>query len=395
MPKPGVLTELDPSTVDPSTKYPIEAMSSENEKIKSLPKLFQPITIRGVTFKNRIIIGPMCMYSADREGKATDYHFVHYGKLAMGGAGLMFVEGTGVDLQGRLTTHCLTIHSDEHIKGLKKIVDYAHAYGTPVAIQLAHSGRKGSTLPPFTGRWPSVTEGPDSWPVVGPSAIPYGDEWATPLALTIDEIKAKQEAFVDATKRSEAVGFDVVEIHAAHGFLLHNFLSPISNHRTDEYGGSFENRVRFLMETVEKVRAIWKKPLFVRLSATDYLEEGGWTVDDTVAVSKLLKEAGVDVIDVSSGGNSGDVLFNDLPPGYQVPFAERVKKEVGILTEAVGLITKASHAEEILQEGKADFIGVARQALRDPSFAITAAADLGLSPHDIPQLHWGLAKLKR
>lgn len=378
------MKELDPSNI--ITAPP--AATDNQEAIAALPKLFQPITIRGVTLKNRIIVAPMCMYSAHRDGTASDYHFVHYGKMAMGGPGLMFVEGTGVVPDGRLTAHCLTICSDENVAAFKKITDFAHAYGTPVAIQLAHSGRKGSTKPPFTGRTPSITEGPDSWEVIGPSAIPYGEEWATPRALTVDEIKTIQQEWVDAAKRSEEAGFDVIEVHAAHGYLFHNFLSPISNHRTDEYGGSFDNRARFVIETVEKIRAIWTKPLFVRISATDYLPEGGWTVDDSVELARRLKQVGVDVIDVSSGGNCGSVIL-DLGPGYQVPFAERVKKETGILTEAVGLITKASQAEQILQEGKADFIGVARQILRDPSFPINAALELGLKPHEIPQLNWG------
>lgn len=383
--KPGVLKELDASTC---VALPSKSEAVSEEVLAKLPKLFQPITIRGVTLKNRIVVAPMCMYSANRDGTASDYHFVHYGKMAMGGPGLMFIEAAGVMAEGRLTTNCCSIHTDDHIPGYKRIVDYAHAHGTAIAMQLAHSGRKGSTPPPFTGRAPTITSGPDSWQVVGPSAIPYEDDWATPKELTIDEMKAIQEKWVDAAKRCDAAGFDVIEIHAAHGYLFHNFLSPVSNTRTDEYGGNFDNRIRYLIETVEKVRAVWTKPLFVRLSATDYLESGGWTVDDTVEVSRRLKDVGADVIDVSSGGNKGAV-FMDIGPGYQVPFAERVKKEAGILTEAVGLITNAVQAEQILQEGKADLIGVARQMLRDPSFPLTAAIDLGLKPHDIPQLNWG------
>lgn len=387
--KPGTIKELETPTASSSATTPVDGTSSLNTE-SATPKLFEPLTIRGVTLKNRVVVPPMCMYSA-RDGYTTDYHLIHYGKLAMGGAGLIIVEATGVRLDGRISSFCLSLHEDGQIESLKRIVDYCHAVGSHIGIQLAHAGRKASTPPAFV-RGPTITEGPDAWPIIGPSSVPFASDWAVPKEMTIEEIHQLQNDWIAATIRAEKAGFDVLEIHSAHGYLFHSFLSPHSNKRTDQYGGSFENRARFLVETVEKIRAIWSKPLFVRVSATDFLEEGGWTVDDTVQLAKLLKTLGVDAMDISSGGNAGGV-FMDVKPGYQVPFAERVKKEAGIITKAVGLITNAKQAEQILQDGQADLIGIARQHLRDSNFTINAAREFGLHPNFIPQYQWCIGKL--
>lgn len=331
----------------------------------------------------------MCQYSA-RDGYPTEYHHIHYGKLSMGGAGLLIVEATGVTLQGRISPHCLSFHEDAQIEHYKRIVDYAHAQGTVIGIQLGHAGRKASTPAPFAGRAPTITEGPEAWEIVGPSALPYGPDWGTPHALTIEEIHEIQRDFVAAALRAEKAGFDLIEIHGAHGYLIHNFLSPVSNQRTDEYGGSFENRARFVLETVEKMRAAWSKPLFIRISATDFLEEGGWTVDDAVELSRKFKDLGIDVVHVSAGGNISVRI--DVKPGYQVPYSERVKKEAGVLTVAVGLITEPKQAEQILQDGQADFVGVARQHLRDYSWTFTAAKEFNIQLNFIPQYAWCIGK---
>lgn len=378
--KPGQLRELETAS---------NAAVSADAPAPTIPKLFEPITIRNTVFKNRIIVPPMCQYSA-RVGYPTEYHHIHYGKLSMGGAGLIIVEATGVTLQGRISPFCLSFHEDGQIEHYKRIVDFAHSQGTLIGIQIGHAGRKASTPAPFSGRAPTILEGPDAWEVVGPSAIPYAAEWGIPHELTIQEIHQIQDEFVAATIRAEKAGFDMIEIHGAHGYLIHNFLSPVSNHRTDEYGGSFENRARFVLETVEKVRAAWSKPLFVRISATDFLEQGGWTVDDAVELSRKFKALGVDVVHVSAGGNISVRI--DVKPGYQVPYSERVRNEAEIPTVAVGLITEPKQAEQILQEGKADFIGVARQHLRDYAFTFTAAKEFNLHPHFIPQYAWCIGK---
>lgn len=309
----------------------------------------------------------------------------------MGGAGLIFVEATGVRLDGRISSFCLSLHEDAQIEPMKRIVDYCHSVGSVIGIQLAHAGRKASTPPAFV-RGATITEGPQSWPIIAPSSVPFASDWAVPKEMSVEEIHDLQKSWVEAAIRSDKAGYDVLEIHSAHGYLFHSFLSPHSNKRTDNYGGSFENRARFLVETVEKVRAVWSKPLFVRVSATDFLEEAGWTIEDTVQLAKVLKALGVDAMDISSGGNAGGV-FMDVKPGYQVPFAERVKKEAGIITEAVGLITSAKHAEQILQEGHADLIGIGRQSLRDSNFPILAARELGMHPNFIPQYQWCIGKL--
>ncbi|OJX32580.1 MAG: oxidoreductase [Chryseobacterium sp. 36-9] len=332
-------------------------------------KLFTPITFRNVELKNRIVMSPMCMYSAE-EGVANDFHFVHYGSRAQGGAGLIIVEATGVEPRGRITNKCLGIWNDEQALALKKIVDFVHQNSeSKIGIQLAHAGRKGS-VSTETNRQMSLEEG---WETIAPSPIPFHHSERIPHELTVEEIKTLVEDFRKAAKRAVDAGFDVLEIHGAHGYLIHQFLSPLSNTRTDEYGGSFENRARFLMEIVDAVNSeiTEKQALFVRISGTEYAENG-WEITDSVELSKTLKDKNVDLIDVSSGGNINGVTI-PLRPGYQVPLAEDVKKNAEIQTGAVGLITSAEQAEQILQNGQGDLIFLAREILRNPYFAVQSS----------------------
>lgn len=330
-------------------------------------KLFTPITFRNIELKNRIVMSPMCMYSAE-DGLANDFHFVHYGSRAQGGAGLIITEATAVEPRGRITNQCLGIWNDEQALALKKIVDFVHQNSeSKIGIQLAHAGRKGST---WENRQISIEEG---WETIAPSPIPFHHSERIPHVLTIEEIKELVENFRKAARRSVEAGFDVIEIHGAHGYLIHQFLSPLSNTRTDEYGGNPENRARFLMEIVDAVNAEITEDvaLFVRISGTEYAENG-WDIKDSAELAKVLKTKNVDLIDVSSGGNINGVII-PLSPGYQVPLAEDVKKMAEIDTAAVGLITTAAQAEDILESGKADLIFVAREILRNPYFAVQAA----------------------
>lgn len=330
-------------------------------------KLFTPITFRNVELKNRIVMSPMCMYSAE-DGIANDFHFVHYGSRAQGGTGLIFVEATGVEPRGRITNKCLGIWNDEQASALKKIVDFVHQNSeSKIGIQLAHAGRKGST---WENRQISIEEG---WETIAPSPIPFHHSERIPHVLTIEEIKELVEDFRKATRRAVDAGFDVIEIHGAHGYLIHQFLSPLSNIRTDEYGGNAENRARFLMEIVDAVNSeiTENQALFVRISGTEYAENG-WEISDSIELAKILKSKNVDLIDVSSGGNINGVTI-PLSAGYQVPLAEAVKKNADIPTGAVGLITDANHAEEILQKDQGDLIFLAREILRNPYFAVQSA----------------------
>ena len=330
-------------------------------------KLFTPIKFRNIELKNRIVMSPMCMYSAE-EGVANDFHFVHYGSRAQGGVGLVMVEATGVEPRGRITNKCLGIWNDEQALALKKIVDFVHQNSeSKIGIQLAHAGRKGST---WENRQISIEEG---WETIAPSPIPFHHSERTPHVLTIEEIKNLIEDFRKATKRAVDAGFDVIEIHGAHGYMIHQFLSPLSNTRSDEYGGNSENRARFLMEILDVVNSeiTENQALFVRISGTEYAENG-WEISDSVELSKALKAKNVDLIDVSSGGNISGVTI-PLNPGYQVPLAEAVKKNADIKTGAVGLITDANHAEEILENEQADLIFLAREILRNPYFAVQSA----------------------
>ncbi len=332
-------------------------------------KLFTPITFRNIELKNRIVMSPMCMYSAE-DGVANDFHFVHYGSRAQGGAGLIIVEATGVEPRGRISDKCLGIWNDEQALALKKIVDFVHQNSeSKIGIQLAHAGRKGS-ISAETNRQMSLEEG---WETIAPSPIPFHHSERIPHELSVDEIKTLVEDFRKATKRAVGAGFDVIEIHGAHGYLIHQFLSPLSNTRTDEYGGNPENRARFLMEVVDAVNSeiTEKQALFVRISGTEYAENG-WEISDSVELAKVLKTKNVDLIDVSSGGNINGVTI-PLRPSYQVPLAEDVKKISEIETGAVGLITSAEQAEEILQNGQADLIFLAREILRNPYFAVQSS----------------------
>lgn len=336
-------------------------------------KLFTPIKFRNVELKNRIVMSPMCMYSAE-EGVANDFHFVHYGSRAQGGAGLIVVEATGVEPRGRISDKCLGIWNDEQALALKKIVDFVHQNSeSKIGIQLAHAGRK-SSVSAETNRQMSLEEG---WETIAPSPIPFHHSERIPHELSVEEIKTLVEDFRKAAERAVEAGFDVLEIHAAHGYLIHQFLSPLSNIRTDEYGGNPENRARFLMEIVDAVNSeiTENQALFVRISGTEYAENG-WEISDSIELSKALKTKNVDLVDVSSGGNINGVTI-PLRPGYQVPLAEDVKKKSEVKTGAVGLITSAEQAEEILQNGQGDLIFLAREILRNPYFAVQSSWENG------------------
>ena len=317
----------------------------------------------------------MCQYSA-HDGVATQWHDVHIGSFATGGAGLIMMEATGVVPEGRISTQCLGLWNEAQKERLIPIVDFAHSMGTKIGIQLAHAGRKGSCLPPWSER-PMATIEEGGWECVAPSAISFGGKYPTPRALTNSEIDELIISFGNAAKRAVSAGFDLVEIHAAHGYLIHQFLSPISNTRTDVYGGNFENRARFLKEISKSVRAQIpdSMPLFVRISASDWLD-GGWTIEESISISGVLKELGVDLIDVSSGGTSSGAPV-PVGPGYQVPFSDRIRNEAKIPTAAVGLITEAAQAEEIIASGKADAVMMAREILRNPRWPLAAAKLLG------------------
>jgi 2,4-dienoyl-CoA reductase-like NADH-dependent reductase (Old Yellow Enzyme family) len=340
-----------------------------------MSKLFSPLTIKSITFKNRLVVSPMCQYSAD-DGFANDWHLVHLGSRAVGGAGLIIQEATAVSPEGRISPGDLGLWKDEHISELKKIGSFIHQQGSLFGVQLAHAGRKAShALPWKGGKLLSKEEG--GWQNVAPSSIPYAEGTTAPHALTQSDINKVIDDFKQAAVRAVKVSYDVIEIHAAHGYLFHEFLSPLTNHRTDNYGGSFENRSRLLLQVIESVKQVWPqdKPLFVRISASDWVE-GGWSIDESVKLSSILKEKGIDLIDCSSGGLVTHQKIS-VGPGYQTPFAERIKKEANILTGAVGLIDNADQAEEILTSGKADLILMAREFLRDPYFPLHAAKKLG------------------
>jgi len=338
--------------------------------------LFDSLKIRGVDFSNRVWVSPMCQYSATN-GVASTWHDVHIGAFATGGAGLIMMEATGVTPEGRISTTCLGLWNDAQRDRLKPIVEFAHSQGSRIGIQLAHAGRKGSCLAPWRDHpMASLSEG--GWECVAPSAIAFGGKYPTPRALTREEVAELVAAFAAAAQRAVLAGFDLVEIHAAHGYLIHQFLSPISNNRQDEYGGSFENRTRFLREITKAVRSAIpdSMPLFLRISASDWLE-GGWSIDESVVLAKELQVMGVDLIDVSSGGTSSGAPV-PVGPGYQVPFADRIRNEAQIPTAAVGLITDPHQAEEVIASGKADAVMMAREFLRNPRWPLYAAGVLGV-----------------
>ena len=348
------------------------------------PLLFSPLALRGVSLKNRIVVSPMCQYSA-REGMADDWHLVHLGKMATGGAALVFTEAAAVEAQGRITHGDLGIWSDAHIAPLKRITDFIKANGAVPAIQLAHAGRKASMQRPWHGNGPindtDRARGEDAWRIVGPSPLAMDAGWLVPHELSVDEIRSVQARWREAALRALAAGFEVLEMHSAHGYLSHSFLSPLSNQRTDLYGGNLQGRMRFTLELVEQLRATWPddKPLFVRISSVDGID-GGWTLEDTVVLAKELAARGVDVVDCSSGGllGSATAARSKRNPGFQVPFAQRVKHDAGIKSMAVGLILDGHQAEQILQNGQADLIAIGRQSLYNPNWALHAQIALGV-----------------
>ncbi len=333
--------------------------------------LFEPLTIRSVTLRNRIAVSPMCEYSSI-DGFANDWHLVHLGSRAVGGAGLLITEACAVSPEGRITPYDLGIWKEAHIPALKRITQFIESQGAVPGIQLAHAGRKASCTQPWKGGTP-LGESEGGWVTVAPSAISFKEGGQLPEALSQEAMQKVVADFRMAAQRSVEAGFKVMEIHAAHGYLLHQFYSPLGNFRTDDYGGSFENRIRLLLDVVKAVQSVWpaELPLFVRISATDWVENG-WGLADSVKLCQSLKEMGVDLIDCSSGGIIGNVSIS-LKPGYQVPFASRIKNEVNILTGCVGLITKADQAEKILEDKEADIIFMARELLRNPYFPLQAA----------------------
>ncbi len=363
------------------------------------PMLFRPLSLRGLELKNRVVVAPMHQY-AGQQGFTTDWHLMNIGRYAAGGAGLVFVESTKVHRAGCGTVGDLGLWDDKFIPGMRRMVEFAHGCRTAIGIQLGHSGRKSRISRPWEGgrplsRSPEIEAlAPDweAWELVAPSAVPAGPGAPTPRALGKPEIAMLVQAWADAARRAEAAGFDTVEIHGAHGFLIHQFLSPEANQRTDEYGGSEANRFRFALEVAEAVRSVWPahKPLFMRLSVED---DAGWTPDSSVRLARELAARGVDVIDCSAGGMRGG---SSVPPGYgyQVPFAEKLRREAGTATMAVGLIVHADQAESILREGRADLVALAREMLYNPNWPMDAARKLGADGFGLlpPAAGWWLAK---
>jgi 2,4-dienoyl-CoA reductase-like NADH-dependent reductase (Old Yellow Enzyme family) len=340
-----------------------------------MSNLFAPLQVREVTFRNRIAVSPMCQYSS-QDGFANDWHLVHLGSRAVGGAAAVIMEASAVEARGRISPGDQGIWKDDHIEFLSRIARFVAQQGAVPGIQIAHAGRKASTARPWEGGG-VVPAGEGGWQPVAPSAIPFRAGDPAPAELSIPEIGSIVEAFAAGARRALAAGFELLEIHSAHGYLAHEFLSPLSNQRTDRYGGAFENRIRFALEVTAAVRATWPErlPLAVRISATDWVS-GGWTLDDSVELSRRLGALGADLIDCSSGG-SDPAARVQLAPGYQVPFAERIRRDTGILTGAVGLITTAQQADQILRGGQADLVLLAREFLRDPYFPLRAARELG------------------
>lgn len=345
--------------------------------------LFSPLTLRSITLRNRIGVSPMCQYSAT-DGFPNDWHFVHLGSRAVGGAGLVIVEATAVAPEGRITPGCTGLWSDRHIGPFARIAEFVKGQGAVAGIQIAHAGRKASADLPWKGG-AHLSEAEGGWETIAPSAVPFGAELPkVPRAMTEADIRRVQDDFVATAQRALAAGFDLLELHAAHGYLFSEFLSPLANRRADHYGGSFENRTRILIETARAVRRVWpdRLPLAVRISATDW-KEGGWEIEDSVALAKRFKAEGVDVMDCSSGGVVPDAKIK-VEPGYQVPFAEKVKQGADIATAAVGFITEPKQADDIIRGGQADIVLLARQMLVDPYWPAHAAKALGhpITPPD-------------
>jgi 2,4-dienoyl-CoA reductase-like NADH-dependent reductase (Old Yellow Enzyme family) len=345
--------------------------------IPLMTKLFEPLTLRSLTLRNRLVVSPMCQYSS-QDGFANDWHMVHLGSRAVGRPAIVFTEATAVVPEGRISPEDLGIWKDDHIEMLSRIVRFIDSQGSIAGMQLAHAGFKASTRSPWLGGG-SVEVKDGGWrPVYAPSAIAFNEGWIVPEALDHAKIRRVIDAFVAAAKRALAAGFKIIELHAAHGYLLHEFLSPLTNKRLDKYGGSFENRTRIVRELVEAVRSVWPErlPLFMRVSATDWVE-GGWTPEETVELAKLVRSLGVDLMDCSTGGIAPNVRI-PIGPGYQVPFARKVRHEGGMPTGAVGMINEAKQADGIIQKGDADVVLMARQFLRDPYVSLHAAKELGV-----------------
>jgi 2,4-dienoyl-CoA reductase-like NADH-dependent reductase (Old Yellow Enzyme family) len=345
--------------------------------------LFEPLTLRDVTLRNRIGVSPMCQYSS-HDGFTNDWHIVHLGSRAVGGAGLVFSEATAVTADGRISPQDLGIWQDAHVDGLRRITKFVSEHGAVPGIQLAHAGRKANTRRPWEGGSP-IEVSSRKWHIVGASPIPFKEGFPTPHELTRDELAAVVRDFGVAAIRAREAGFKLIEIHAAHGYLLHSFYSPLANMRTDDYGGSFVNRIRLLMQVTREVRRVWPDtlPLAVRVSSTDW-GDGGWTLDDTIELAKLLKLQGVDLVDCSSGGNSATAQV-PASRGYQIPFAKAVRHGANIATAAVGLITEAKHADEIISRGEADVVLMGREFLRNPYWPLYAARELGHNFEPAPQ----------
>ena len=348
------------------------------------PRLFTPIALAGLTARNRVVVSPMCQYSSE-DGGPTDHHLVHLGQFAMGGAGIVFCEETSVEERGRKSHHCAGIYKDAHVPGYRRINEFIRSYGAIPAIQVGHGGRKGSGCAPWEGYRPLTAEdakqGHAPWQTISASELPASEGAPAPHALDRDEIRSVVAHWREAALRAREAGYDIIEVHAAHGYLIHQFLSPLSNRRGDAYGGDLEGRMRLCLEIVEAVRSAWPadRPVFMRVSAVDGVN-GAWSMDDTVALSRAAKERGVAVVTTSSGGIAGPGTATPVArvPGYHVPYAERVRRETGVMTIAVGLITEARHAEDILQKGQADFVALARELLWNPHWPVHAARELGV-----------------
>jgi 2,4-dienoyl-CoA reductase-like NADH-dependent reductase (Old Yellow Enzyme family) len=344
--------------------------------LKPRPNLFEPLKLRDITLRNRIAVSPMCQYSSEN-GVASDWHLVHLGSRAIGGAALIIAEATGVEARGRITPGCAGLWNDDQIVPLKRITNFLKEYGAVPGIQLAHAGRKASAARPWDGG-ASLSDAEGGWETIGPSATAFGGRLTrAPREMTLDDIKEVKQAFRFATVRALAAGYELVELHAAHGYLLHSFYSPLVNQRTDQYGGSFDNRIRFTLETAKEMREVWPQnlPMAVRISCSDWTEDG-WNIDDSIELSRRLKQLGVDLIDCSS--SNGDRTNKNVPfgPGFQVPFAESIRRESDIASGAVGMITDPAQADEIIRNGRADIVLLAREFLREPYWAVNAGKKL-------------------
>jgi len=349
-------------------------------------RLFSPYSLRDLEIANRIVVAPMCQYSAEN-GVANDWHLMHLGYFSCSGVGMMFSEAIGVEAEGRISSGCLGLYNDKQEKALERIIGFCHEHGSAkIGLQLAHAGRKASTAPPWEGGAP-LDASSGGWPTISPSDAPFTNDWPPPLPMDLQDMVRVRDAFVDAAERADRIGADVIQLHAAHGYLLSQFLSPIANHRDDEFGGSLENRMRYPLEVFTAVRSVWpkKKPMGVRISATDW-QEPGWTIEESVVFAKELKALGCDFIDVSSGGNTADrPPVANFEQGYQVPLSEQIKREADVPTITVGMIRDPHYAEEVVASGKADFVALARGLLYEPHWAWQAAEALGADAPYPPQ----------